>query len=293
MIAAGLVFVLVAPGYLRAAAHDRAANRRPGSAEQAYEQWINGFATGLGDRPAAVILEPDALAQLNSCLDNGQQQARLHMLSYAVKTLRTKNHRVYLDAGHSNWVPAEQMAARLRAADVAQAYGFSLNVSNYDPTDQEIGYATELDRDLGMRKRFVIDTSRNGTGSAGDPLDPGAGPISKLCRAPAGAQWRVGSSLTLARWRPTGFGPTPRPSGARDRPAHRGSADSTVVRRMERQHHRCRLGLHHRRVQSAQAAGPGHVRHPRSQLRRPQHRRRGTVVQRSRPAAWFSPASAR
>jgi hypothetical protein len=179
MVAAGMLLVLVAPGSPQAVAHDRAANHRPGSAEQAYEHWINGFAAGLGNRPAVVILEPDALAELKSCLDTAQQQARLHMLSYAVKTLQTKSHRVYLDAGHSNWVPAGQMAARLRAADVAQAYGFSLNVSNYDPTDREIGYATELDRDLGMPKRFVIDTSRNGMGSAGDPLDPGAGPISQ------------------------------------------------------------------------------------------------------------------
>lgn len=179
MIAAGVLLVLVAPRSVQAAGHDHAAKSRPESGEQAYEKWVSGFATGLGDRRALVILEPDALAQLKSCLDNTQQQARLHMLSYAVKTLQTKSDKVYLDAGHSNWVPAGQMAARLRAADVAQAYGFSLNVSNYGPTDQEIGYATELDRDLGMPKRFVIDTSRNGTGSAGDPLDPGAGPISQ------------------------------------------------------------------------------------------------------------------
>lgn len=179
MMAAGVLLVLVAPGSVQAAGHDHAANSRPDSDEQAYEKWLSGFATGLGNRRALVILEPDALAQLKSCLDKAQQQARLQMLSYAVKTLQTKSDQVYLDAGHSNWVPAGQMAARLRAADVAQAHGFSLNVSNYDPTDQEIGYATELDRDLGMPKRFVIDTSRNGTGSAGGPLDPGAGPISQ------------------------------------------------------------------------------------------------------------------
>jgi cellulase/cellobiase CelA1 len=97
------------------------------------------------------------------------------MLSYAVKTLRTNSDQVYLDAGHANWVPASQMAARLRAADIAQADGFSLNVSYYDTTHREIGYATELDRDLGMDKRFVIDTSRNGAGRAGGRVDPAVG----------------------------------------------------------------------------------------------------------------------
>ena len=173
MIAAGVLLVLVPLGYLLLRA------QAPGSDEQAYEKWVNGFATGLGDRPAVVILEPDALAQLDSCLDNAQQQARLQMLSYAVKTLQTKNDQVYLDAGHSNWVPAGQMAARLRAADVAQAHGFALNVSNYDATDQQIGYATELNRDLGMTKRFVVDTSRNGKGSAGGPVHPAGGALSR------------------------------------------------------------------------------------------------------------------
>jgi cellulase/cellobiase CelA1 len=176
VIAAGALVVLAAAGYLllRASASGRLA-----SDEQAYEKWVNGFAAGLGDRAAVVILEPDALALLNSCLDAGQQRARLRMLSYAVKTLQTSSDQVYLDAGHSNWVPASQMAARLRAAGIAQAYGFALNVSYYDTTDREIGYAAELDRDLGMAKRFVIDTGRNGTSSAGGRVDPAASPASR------------------------------------------------------------------------------------------------------------------
>jgi cellulase/cellobiase CelA1 len=174
MIAAGALLVLVAVVYLLIPSH----RPLPGD-EQAYENWIDGFAAGLGDRAAVVILEPDALAQLNSCLDSAQQQARLQMLSYAVQTLQTNRDQVYLDAGHANWVPASQMAARLRAADVAQAYGFSLNVSYYDTTDREIGYANQLNHDLGMTKRFVIDTSRNGSGGAGGRADPAAGSTSR------------------------------------------------------------------------------------------------------------------
>ena len=92
-------------------------------------------------------------------------------------TLQTPRHQVYLDAGHSNWVPAGQMAARLRAADVAHADGFALNGSNYNPTAREVGYATELNRKLGMAKRFVVDTSRNGEGRAGGRVQPAAGSI--------------------------------------------------------------------------------------------------------------------
>jgi len=176
MIAAGGLLLLAALGYLLL----RTPTNPLQGDEQAYEKWVSGFAAGLGDRPAVVILEPDALAQLSSCPGNAQQQARLQMLAYAVKTLQTNSDQVYLDAGHSNWVPAGQMAARLRAADIAQAYGFALNVSNYAATGQEIGYAAELDRDLGMAKRFVVDTSRNGTGSAGGGVDPADGSISRV-----------------------------------------------------------------------------------------------------------------
>jgi hypothetical protein len=176
IIEAGALLVLVVVGFLLL----RPSSNRPlPGDEQAYEKWVNGFAAGLGDRTAVVILEPDALAELNGCLDKAQQQARLQMLSYAVKTLRTNSDQVYLDAGHANWVPASQMAARLRAADIAQASGFSLNVSYYDSTHREMGYATELNRDLGMAKRFVIDTSRNGKGSVGGRVDPAAGLTSR------------------------------------------------------------------------------------------------------------------
>ena len=167
MIAAGELVVLVALGYLLLRAREAShANLRLENAERGYKKWVNGFATGLGDRPAVVILEPDALAGLSSCPDNAQRQARLQMLSYAVKTLQTKNDQVYLDAGHSKWVSAGQMASRLRAADVARAYGFALNVANFYATDREISYATVVDRNLGMAKRFVVDTSRNGQGTA-------------------------------------------------------------------------------------------------------------------------------
>ena len=178
MIAAGVLLVLAAVAYLLL---------RPASVlqreEQTYEKWVNGFAAGLGDRPAVVILEPDALAELNACKGSAQQQARLQMLSYGVRTLQSKSDQVYLDAGHSNWVPPAQMAVRLRAADVAQANGFALNVSNYEPTGQEVSYAHELDRDLGMAKRFVIDTSRNGDGSTGGLGHTAVGSLSRALRA--------------------------------------------------------------------------------------------------------------
>jgi hypothetical protein len=183
MIAVGAFLAIVVLGSLLLAQTGQ--NNPFNKDEQAYAKWVNGFSTGLGGRSAVVILEPDALALQNNCPDNAQRQARLQMLSYAVKTLQTKSDQVYLDAGHSGWVPAGQMARRLLAADVAQASGFALNVANYDSTGREIGYATELDRDLRMTKRFVVDTSRNGQGGAGRHAPPAAG--ASTLRAQQGA----------------------------------------------------------------------------------------------------------
>jgi endoglucanase len=100
-----------------------------GTAE--YKAWIREFARGIGDRPAAVILEPDALAGLD-CLSATDRQTRLDLLKDAVTVLRGKA--VYLDAGHSAWHPAAAMAARLQQAGIQDTTGFSLNVSNFRAT---------------------------------------------------------------------------------------------------------------------------------------------------------------
>jgi endoglucanase len=168
--AAGKVPVLVAYNIPQRDCGGQSAGGQSG--QSAYRRWIDGFDAGLSDRPALVILEPDALAQLDSCLSEDQQRDRLRMLSYAVSKLQDNNVWVYLDAGHSNWVPADVMAKRLRAAGIAEAHGFALNVSNYDASDDEVAYATVLNRALGMSKPFVVDTSRNGKGANGEWCNP-------------------------------------------------------------------------------------------------------------------------
>lgn len=132
-----------------------------------YRGWIDAIAAGLGDLPAAVILEPDALAMAD-CLSADQRQERFDLLSYAVDTLtRNPAAAVYVDGGHSRWVAAEEMANRLNAVGVDQARGFSLNITNYYTTDEEIGYGETISA-LTNGSHYVIDTSRNGAGPVPD-----------------------------------------------------------------------------------------------------------------------------
>ena len=136
----------------------------------AYRGWIDGVAGAIGGGPAAVILEPDALAMAD-CLSGDQRQERFDLMSYAVDTLtRNPGTAVYVDAGHSRWVSADDMAARLNQVGVAKARGFSLNTANFFTTGEEIGYGDAISGMVGG-KPYVVDTSRNGAGPVeGDPL---------------------------------------------------------------------------------------------------------------------------
>ena len=144
-----------------------------------YATWINSFAAGLGSSRAIVILEPDALAEI-SCLSTSDQQTRLTLLSNAVTTIKSDpNAKVYIDAGHSNWIDAGTMSKDLIAANIAHADGFSLNVSNFMATADEANYGTTVSQQVGG-KHFVIDTSRNGNGSNGQWCNPSGMAIGNL-----------------------------------------------------------------------------------------------------------------
>lgn len=136
------------------------------SSADGYRDWMRAFARGIGTGQALVILEPDALAGMD-CLNDTDRQTRLDLLSFAVKTLRDAGAMVYIDAGHSRWHSVETMAPRLKAAGIELATGFSLNVSNFHTTAEQITYGDALSALVGG-KHYVIDTSRNGLGSAGD-----------------------------------------------------------------------------------------------------------------------------
>jgi endoglucanase len=134
---------------------------------EAYRTWIRSFATGIGSRRAVVILEPDALG-LTDCLSATDQATRFALLKDAVTVLENQpGVSVYLDAGHSHWVSAPEMASRLTSAGVTQAQGFALNVSNYRLTSELVAYGKDVSARVGSR-HFVLDTSRNGVGPSAD-----------------------------------------------------------------------------------------------------------------------------
>jgi endoglucanase len=122
---------------------------------QDYEAWIAGFAAGIGNAEAIVILEPDGLGIIpwyNPFADRDTWVAnpnyewcqpaeaakatassdRFAMMNYAVDKLKANpGTHVYLDGTHSAWLAAGDAADRLLQAGVKRADGFFLNLSNY------------------------------------------------------------------------------------------------------------------------------------------------------------------
>jgi endoglucanase len=116
-----------------------------------YAAWIDGFAKGIADQPAIVILEPDGLgiipwftpywasapewcqpAEANAATAAAE---RFAMIKAAVARLKQQpNVKVYLDATHASWLGVSEIAHRLILAGIDQAAGFFMNVSNYQNT---------------------------------------------------------------------------------------------------------------------------------------------------------------
>jgi len=137
-----------------------------------YKRWIDGVRKGIGSRRAVAVLEPDALGLLDKCLSLVDQKERLELMRYAVHALESlPGAAVYIDAGHDAWLPAEDIAERLKKAGIDEATGFALNTSNYRATPALIAYGTQISALVGG-KHFIIDTGRNGNGPA--EAEPGS-----------------------------------------------------------------------------------------------------------------------
>lgn len=138
-----------------------------------YETWtaeIGGALREASDVRSLLILEPDSLALAPEC---GNIEDRADQLSKAIDALTADDSWIYLDAGHSQWLPVTEMASLIsQVGDLGRVRGFATNVSNYNATDEEVDYAHRLADALGGGLHAVIDTSRNGAGSNGEWCNP-------------------------------------------------------------------------------------------------------------------------
>ncbi len=136
--------------------------------QQAYHDFIQGFAQGIGSYPAVLFLEEDALIT-TPCLNGQGLATRMAELNDAINVLTsTCPHLViYLDAGAADALHARVAASLLLRAGVSKIEGFFLNSTHYDWTRREIRYGEQISRMTGGR-HFVINTGDAGQG----PLRP-------------------------------------------------------------------------------------------------------------------------
>ncbi|MFD5026238.1 glycoside hydrolase family 6 protein [Streptomyces sp. NPDC058373] len=141
-----------------------------GAADRAaYGEWIDAFASAIGESKAVVVLEPDAVPHMvDGCTPAEYHGERSTLISGAIERLKEQpGVKVYLDAGNPAWIDdPEKIADPLRRAGVAGADGFSLNVSNFQTDAATRAYGKRLSGLLDGA-HYVVDTSRNGNGPLG------------------------------------------------------------------------------------------------------------------------------
>lgn len=141
-----------------------------GAADRAaYGEWIDAFASAIGESKAMVVLEPDAVPHMvDGCTPAEYHGERSTLISGAIERLKQQpGVKVYLDAGNPAWIEdPEKIAGPLRRAGIDRADGFSLNVSNFQTDTATRAYGKALSERLDGA-HYVVDTSRNGNGPLG------------------------------------------------------------------------------------------------------------------------------
>jgi endoglucanase len=126
-------------------------------------KWYDDFAAAIGDDRVVIAFEPDSLGTMD-CLAPHRRDDRVRMLRHGVDALsQLPNATVYLEAGASDWEPAERTAKQLRKIGIHQVRGFMLNVTHHDWTRSNIRHGLEISRRVGG-KPFIVSTSYNGRG---------------------------------------------------------------------------------------------------------------------------------
>jgi endoglucanase len=142
-----------------------------------YEAWIDGFVSGIDNRQAIVILEPDGLGiipwydpygnadgsnALEWCQPAEADPAtaapdRFAMLNHAVDAITAlPNVTLYVDGTHSAWLGSGDIAHRLVRAGVGEADGFYLNASNYHFTANNLQYGSWISACIAYATAVVV-----------------------------------------------------------------------------------------------------------------------------------------
>lgn len=144
---------------------DSGQHSRGGSdGREAYYDFIEEIALGIGQREPVVIYEPDGLS-LGSIMREQDFKTRVDTMRGGLVLLDSLcDATVYVDVGHSMWLDPCYAAQLLNQVAIPSCVrGFSVNVSNFRTTAESIRWADRVAAHT-CYKHYVVDTSRNGSG---------------------------------------------------------------------------------------------------------------------------------
>ncbi|MBL8159311.1 glycoside hydrolase family 6 protein [Candidatus Saccharibacteria bacterium] len=154
-----------------------------GSADE-YLAWVDTVSDKIGDAPAVLVYEPDAIAAAVQMINDGDNEGkdeRVKMINTALTTFKDNNANlaIYVDVGHSDWLNTDEELAQLTGLldeidpDGDLITGLAFNVSNQMSTEANTAYAEQIKERMGRDFYAIIDVSMNGA--------PGTDQIKEWC----------------------------------------------------------------------------------------------------------------
>jgi endoglucanase len=133
-----------------------------------YHQWNDGFAAGIGNARALVVMQPDLPEAKNTCLSSQTRATYLQEVAWATRKLSAlQQTTVYIDAGSSDWASVPVVTRLLVQGGIKWARGFALDGTHYASTQSELTYGMQVAKALARLgykdKHFIVDTAENGS----------------------------------------------------------------------------------------------------------------------------------
>ena len=140
---------------------DMGGHSKGGLPPHRYIEFIKSISDGIADYKPIIIFEPDAIPHMRK-MANRHFLDRKFLIIDSLKILTQTNAKIYLDIGHPYWLKKVDAVKYLNLFYNKSIAGFSINTSNFVPTEKCINYGDYIASTLGCT--YVIDTSRNGNG---------------------------------------------------------------------------------------------------------------------------------
>ncbi len=148
-----------------------------------FERQVDEFAQALGDHPAVVLMELDAIGASRCMSHTGALSAWEDDISYEIGKVAALPHTVaYLEAGYPDGNPPGYTAQVFNAVGGDRLRGFLDNDGHNEWTIDAVRWGRQVSR-LTHDVPFVVDTATNGQGPLLNP-DPVHQGIEDLCNAP-------------------------------------------------------------------------------------------------------------